>query len=117
MRFTVTVLTNDTDGSRFWKYNPGDVFDAAATIVVDADDTNAALEMAWRVGNRMDLDANGKAWPANVRSMSVSDVALMDTPDGLAAWAVASLGFTPIPVGDLAPYFGLDVPSHHARKG
>lgn len=101
MRFLVTILTNNTDGHRFWAFHPGDTFDARVTIPVDAPDTVGALNAAWVVGNRMAPDADGNAWPRNVRSMSMADVALVDTPDGLAGWAVASVGFDPIPAADL----------------
>jgi len=50
------------------------------TIAVDETQDEAATiaEKVWVVGNRMARDANGTAWPSNVRSMSMGDAVVFE---------------------------------------
>ena len=58
----------------------------------------AVAETVWMIGNRMGVDANGNAWPAGVRSMSVADVIVI----GETAYKCAHVGWEPISTEDLA---------------
>lgn len=88
---TYTVLLNETHGSRFFQYNPGDHFRMGA--VVQADDLNEV----YAIGNREDSRLHRlQAWPHLLRSVSVGDVILAgnaDLQDWTEAWAVANFGF------------------------
>ena len=89
---TWTVLLNETRGSRFFQYHPGDAFRMGA--VVKADDLNEVYE----IGNRMDAPEvpGAQAWPHLLRSVSVGDVIIggnADLADWFEAWAVADFGF------------------------
>lgn len=96
MRYTFTVLTNETRGSRFIDFSNGDKVRFAAVVKVEADDVNEALNRLYAVGNRMEEDADGREWPRLVRSMSVGDLILWGNagpePNQLA-WSVADFGF------------------------
>jgi predicted kinase len=50
--------------------------------VEDGDSIERIAEKVWFVGNRMGKDANGNAWPSNVRSMSMGDMVVIDEVDG-----------------------------------
>jgi hypothetical protein len=80
----------------FWKYQPGDRLVAGPDLdlgaATEGRDEETIAEMVYAIGNRMGLDANGKAWPRTVRSLSVGDVVVI----GESAWAVAMAGFEQI---------------------
>ena len=112
-RLTMTALTNETRGSRFFEFHTGDHFNFAGAYTFDVDDDAFGTADAWAeldeamfaVGNRQRLDANGNGWPSFVRSLSVGDVVLVGAPDSFDAnggWAVAhaveNFGFRAHPV-------------------
>lgn len=70
------------------------------TFVVADDATDVAIaEKAWYVGNRMGRDAEGFAWPSNVRSMSIGDVVhIRDNGDftTLRSLVAVTVGFEPV---------------------
>ena len=51
--------------------------DRRTTLVLEGDTPIEVAEAAWRVGNRMGADADGREWSSDVRSMCVGDVVMM----------------------------------------
>ena len=86
----------------FWKYQPGDKLVAGPDLdltgridvagLTGQQVEEAIAEAVFAIGNRMGTDVNGKAWPRNVRSISVGDVVVI----GESAWACESIGFKQI---------------------
>lgn len=104
----VQTYINEGPGM-LWAYRPGDRL-AVGPVVALADpapSTWAGLtaeqidaeiaDRVWVVGNRRSRDADGVAWPRNVRSLSTGDVIVI----GEQAWTVASVGWERVDVGDL----------------
>lgn len=88
MKFAIGTFLNDGDG-RFWGYEESDRLVAGPALDVEADSLDEALDIAWRIGNRM---YGSFSWPSNVRSLSVGDVLLiLDSP--MVAYAIESVGF------------------------
>lgn len=99
----VTVLINiDTDWSHGWTPDNRLAYDYAMVLDVQAPDADAAAEQAYVIGNRQATDAEGKAWPAWVRSVSVGDVMQVRGwgPDEAVDLTVMPLGFNAVTLGD-----------------
>lgn len=93
-RFTFQAFTNETQGSRFFRFNDGDLVRYAGSVTVEAETVEVAREIAWAVGNREAVDANGQRWPFWVRSLSVGDLLCEIGPEIIVGHAVAPCGFT-----------------------
>lgn len=93
-RYTFQAFTNETDGSRFFRFNDGDLVRFAGSVTVEAETVEEAREVAWMVGNREAVDANGQRWPFFVRSLSVGDLLCEIGPETIIGHAVAPCGFT-----------------------
>ncbi len=88
-KFAIGTFLNDGDG-RFFRYEDTDRLVPGPALDVEADGLDEALDIAWRIGNRMHPSF---PWPSNVRSLSVGDVLLiLDSP--MVGYAVADAGFT-----------------------
>lgn len=117
--FNVRAWTNEQTGRyRFESYQLGDTLSNPVDllVVVDAGDMHTALDVTWAIGNRMEVDANGKAWPKTVRSLSVGDVIAIQQSGGRQwFWWISRMGFEAMPVndpcdcgkGDLCPQYGI----------
>lgn len=93
-RFTFQAFTNETHGSRFFRWNPGDLMRYVGTVTVEAETVEAACEVAWAVGNREGVDANGQRWPFFVRSLSVGDLLALVGSEIIVGHFVDPAGFT-----------------------
>jgi hypothetical protein len=96
-RYTVTAYVN-VDAANFLGYQPHHPIAEVDTFTVQAASPEGAAEAMFAVGNKeVGPDAEGKAYPHDVRSISVGD--LLKVADGSALWffAVASVGWTEIP--------------------
>ena len=100
LRYRAVVLMGDMFAG-YGEWAPGKplAFDEDLTsVVVVAEEVAEALEEVFVVGNRMRVDADGKAWSRDVRSVSVGDVvALTVGGRALGFHAVAPVGFTAVP--------------------
>lgn len=104
--------------NRFQPYEPMvDPLRHTASIRIDARELDVALDMAWGVGNRTGVDAEGNYWPSTVRSMSVGDV-LIVTPVGSTHsrfFAIAPVGFDEISGYEAVVSIGRDAAVGSAR--
>jgi len=90
IRIETALVTNFRDSSAMmFDPNFGEMMLIRRTIgpslVIEVEDneTSASIaEKVWVIGNRMGRDANGTAWPSNVRSMSMGDMVVIDEVDG-----------------------------------
>src|SRR5262245_12782754 len=77
--YVVTALINTA--TDWWDYQSSNetalAYDIALVFTVEAGSATQAAEAAFIVGNRNGRDADGKAWPAWCRSLSVGDVLLV----------------------------------------
>ena len=94
---TVVALLNVGAGA-LRAFCPSDALQEGPTLRIEAAGPEAALEAAYSVGNRIGADAAGRHWPAQVRSLSMGDLLLVDG----APFSVAALGFDPVRPADLA---------------
>lgn len=91
MRFNATYWLNETPGHRFWRYEEGDeltpvpgLFSAEGATVEEA------LAELWDVGNKMAVDADGRSYPRDHRSVSAGDVIAIEGGD---RWACEMIGW------------------------
>lgn len=106
MRYVVKVAMGDMLNRElsFNGWQPGQMLvthDRSMVLEVDASSEEGAAEVAWAIANRVGKDVNGRTWPSWIRSMSVSDVALVWDADGAGtAWAVRPFGWEKFPIDD-----------------
>jgi hypothetical protein len=74
--FSISVYLNEGP-TRMWEYKPGDPLQWVTDHIVVAESKDEALEVLWRIGNKMGPDASGGDYPSNQRSMCMGDVALV----------------------------------------
>ena len=98
-KYQVSVLFNEGPG-RFSEFRGGtDKLVLGPVIELEANSTDAALDLAWKIGNKM---TDPEDYPRNVRSVSSGDVFhVQDTgdngPDGFGPFfAVAWVDFLPV---------------------
>jgi len=68
------------------------------TIVVGDEFREGLAEQAWVVGNRQARDAEGQAWPSNVRSLSVGDALIVEVEGREVVFVALPIGFRRLPV-------------------
>lgn len=73
-------------------------------------------EAAWSVGNRMTRDADGQAWPANVRSMSVGDMVIIQFRTAEIMLVAVDFGFRIVP-STVRPAFDIKPRSSQGERG
>lgn len=118
MRYSIQTFLNDGPG-RFSEYQSGDRLYAGPVVLIEVDEdvrphaflghtrkshdsmVFEALDKAWAVGNRMEVDSDAQVWPSTVRSLSSGDVVVINFDGHQAQWAVSPVGFTAITVGEL----------------
>lgn len=96
--YSVTVLLNGT--SRFAPYSEGDAlaYDARTVLSISTTSVDAALGLAFAIGNREGRDSLARLWSSDIRSVSVGDVIQIATVSGVrvhshAYYAVEPVGF------------------------
>lgn len=111
--YLVTPLIN-IGASNFTGFTPEHPlsYDPRLMLTVEADDVEAAGSAAFKVGNRMAADANGREWPSDVRSLSVGDVLVIED----RVLAIEPVGFADVDVeqADLRDRVAM-VEAGHAR--
>jgi hypothetical protein len=111
MRYVFHAFMNEAPGHFFDGYDPkaDPLLVYGGSIAVDGATDADALDKAYTVGNRMARDADGRAWPQFVRSLSTGDLLVAEPNDFRAyatTWAVESVGFKDVYGADLnlGPY-------------
>jgi len=115
------VAAVNTAPSHYDGYTPGDPLacvtaraGALGPIVfaINADDTLDVIEEMWVLGNRARDDRQGRCWPTDVRSLSTGDVLVVYPPGHPhvppEAFAVAPVGFDPIPAPPRSAWVALE---------
>jgi hypothetical protein len=97
-QFHITVYLN-VGPDNVAGLHPGDpvATDTDLQLTVTAAHPDAAAELAYAIGNRIDTDDNGHRWPTDVRTVSVGDLIQITGPSSPAVFrAVAAIGVHPV---------------------
>jgi hypothetical protein len=106
--YRVIAAVNTAPG-HYDGYRPGDLLACVTAraggnlivFAIDAESTDTVLDEMWVLGNRVRDDRQGRCWPNDVRSLSTGDVLVVYPPGHprvpLEAFAVAPVGFDPVP--------------------
>lgn len=78
-RFEIAAFVNVSDGN-FFGLVTGAQIAHVDDFAVEATSFEAAAEAMFEVGNRYALDADGKAWPSDVNSLSRGDMLTVCDP-------------------------------------
>lgn len=97
--YTFYVFLNEGP-TQMWEYKPGDPLREVTVLTVEGETVFDALEVLWKIGNKMDADLHGNEYPSTERSLCTGDVAYTggggDVPYNGAYYVVEHVGWARI---------------------